>query len=258
VILHELLGLLGGHVAAGDAAPHDVGDRERQVALLHPLEDRPGEVEQLERLARPAQRRADQPRDVRGGEPLVLGHDRASRPRELHGLGLALVEVLRELHRQRLAPRDAADQREAPILPRALGLVEQLHRREAPAAREQLVGLVRVAGLAHERRVQQAALLDRHRELVDVGQRPDAHIHHRAHPRERHGDRGVRLGGGVRERRAAQVGLPRLALPAGPGLLHLGDVLLGVLELIDTHEDGHGSRPGRGRRGTSPLLATTG
>nr|WP_230316146.1 hypothetical protein [Conexibacter sp. W3-3-2] len=173
--------------------------------LLDPLDDRLRQVEHPQRLTRPRQRRADHPGHVRRGQRLVLRHDRPRRPRELHGLGLALVEVLGELHRQRLAPRDVGHDREAPVLAHALGLVEQLHRGEAAAAREQLVGLVVVPGGADERRVQQAALLDRHGEVVDVGQRPDAHVHHRADLAQRRGHERVRAVREIGERRLAEV-----------------------------------------------------
>jgi hypothetical protein len=144
-----------------------------------------------------------------------------------------LVEVLGELHGQRLAPGDVLHEREAPVLTRAVRGVEQLHGGEPAPARQQLVGLGGVVRAADERRVQEARLLDRHGEVVDVGQPPDAHVDHRPHLRQRRPDDGVGLRGRPGQRRAAQVLLGRRAVGAGGVLGPLGDVFLGVLELID-------------------------
>ena len=114
-----------------------------------------------------------------------------------------------------------------------VGVVEQLHRREPALAGEQLVRLLLLARLPHQRRMQQPGLADRDRQLVDVLQRPGAHVGHRAHVRERRRDRPVRLGGGLVQRRAPQVLAERVLLVARRFLAHLRDLFLGLLKLVD-------------------------
>ena len=107
--------------------------------------------------------------------------------------------------------------REAPLGVLAVGLVDQPHRREAPLAGEQLVRLLVLAGLAHQRRVQEAGLADRDRELVQVLERAGAHVASSPAPASRRrGDRAVRLGRGVghRGRGAGPRRAPRA--PCGP------------------------------------------
>nr|WP_228431041.1 hypothetical protein [Baekduia soli] len=253
VLLDEVLGALLADRAARDPAADDVGGREREVALLDARHDRVGEVEQPQRLARPLQRRADQARDLRGRELRVLAHDGPRGAGELHGLGAALVEVLGELHRERLAARDVVDEREPPLAV-ALGGVQELHRAEAAAAGQQLVGLVVLAGGSDERWVQQAGLLDGDRQLMEVRQRAGAHVDHRAHLSQARRDRAVLLGCGGGQGSLAQVGVAGLALGARCLLAQLRDLFFGVLELVDLgHGVAHRSRrPGGLRKRPAP------
>ena len=116
------------------------------------------------------------------------------------------------------------------------------HRGQAALAGEQLVGLLVLAGRAHERRVQEPGLADRDGQLVQVLERAGAHVGHRPHLGERRGDRAVLLGGGVGERDAAQVFPERLAFLALGLLAHLRDLFFGFLELVDGHRAQHSSR----------------
>ena len=246
--LHEVLGGAGRDVAARETAADEIGGREGEVAALDALDDRLGQLQQPQRLARPRRRRADDPRHLGRRQRRILGHDQPRRARELHRLGLALMEVLGELHRQRLAPRDPLHEREAPVLARPLGLVDEPHRGQPALPGEQLVRLLVLARRAYQRRVQQAGLADRDRELVHVVKRAGAQVGHRPHLAHRRRDRALRLAGGIGHGRLAQVGAARLPQDASGLLAHLGDVFFGLLELIDRHQPRHASRrPGRRR-----------